>query len=132
MLENESSSGCLGGGSLREQGHPVGENWAFWEAICGVFQERALLTGIYFTQVSFSDDTWTLLLYSGHQVLKATCLKGEVVCEQLPTLLSGEFPHQVLPLWSSRGETLTGTLEDTQWSQGPEAVHLNEPSVLTP
>jgi hypothetical protein len=77
-----------------------------------VFQERALLTGIYFAQVSFSDDTWTLLLYSGHQVLIATCLKGEVVCERLPTRLSGESPHQILPLWNSE-ERLSQGLQRT-------------------
>lgn len=58
LLENESSSGCLGRDSLRKQGRPVGVNSAFWEAVCGMFQEGgALLTQIYFPQVSFSDDT---------------------------------------------------------------------------
>lgn len=34
-----------------------------------------------------------------------------------------------MELWT---ETLTGSSEDTQWSQSPEAAHLNRTSVLTP
>lgn len=73
--------------------------------------------------MSFSDDTWTLLLYSGHQVQIATYLKEEAVCKPLPTVLPGESAHGTLPLWSSgkdfhrefRGHTV-----------------VPEPSVLTP
>lgn len=47
LLEN-SSKGCLGRGALRAQGRQAGVNRAFWEAVGGVFQESALITGIYF------------------------------------------------------------------------------------
>lgn len=46
LLES-ALQGWLGRGSLGA-GYQVGVDWAFWEAVCGVFQERAVITGIYF------------------------------------------------------------------------------------
>lgn len=50
-LLGNPSQGCLGRGSLSMQG----VRWE-WEAVSGVPQERAWITGIYFPQVSFPDD----------------------------------------------------------------------------
>lgn len=54
LLES-ALQGWLGRGSLRA-GHQVGVDWAFWEAVCGVFQEGAAITGFIFPRVSLSDD----------------------------------------------------------------------------